>query len=360
MEILTIAIASLISSCTVIEILTIVIASLISSCTVFLTYPKIKKYLDSIGIHGIDKQKKEEPKITSGGGTLPALATFIGIMSFLLITVFLTPLDPNIKLVLGATLTITIITLVGFLDDIYVVDEEHKAKTGTKQIRKGLSQFSKSIMVLPGSIPLIIAVAHQSTLHLPMIGALEVGLIYPLILVPIGVLCVANASNMLAGQNGLEAGMGSIALLGLGIFSLMINQVEATAIAFISAAALLAFEKYNWTPASILPGDSLTYFTGASIAAVVIIGNIEAFGIIVFIPWIVEAFIKASQKFQASSLGRITEKGTLKPVNDRIESLNHFTMSLGNFTEKQIVSIFLLIETLFVVLAFFLYYLGAI
>ena len=340
------------------EITIILIASLISVFTVFLTYSKIRDYLNAIGIHGIDKQKKEEPKIPSGGGTLPALATFVGIMAFLLLAVFLVPLELNFKLILGATLTITIITFVGFLDDIYVVDEEHKAKTGTKQIRKGLSQFSKSIMVLPGSIPLIIAVAHQSTLQLPVIGALEVGLIYPLILVPIGVLCVANASNMLAGQNGLEAGMGFIALLGLGIFSLMVNQVEAAAVAIISAAALLAFERYNWAPASILPGDSLTYFRGACIAAVVIIGNIEAFGIIIFIPWIVEAFIKASQKFQASSLGRITERGTLKPVNNRIESLNHFIMSLGDFTEKQIVSIFLIIEAFFVALGFGLYYLG--
>ena len=340
------------------EIPIILIASLISIYTVFFSYPKIKKYLYSIGIHGIDKQKEEEPRIASGGGTLPALATFIGLMIFLILAVFLAPFELNIKLMIGAALTIQTVTLVGFLDDIYVVDEKHVAKTGTEQIRKGLSQFSKSIMVLPAAIPLIIVTASQSTLHIPFIGAIEVGLIYPLILVPIGVICVANATNMLAGQNGLEAGMGFIALLGLGTFSLMINQIEAAALAIISAAALLAFERYNWAPASILPGDSLTYFTGASIASVVIVGNIEAFGIIVFIPWIVEAFVKASQKFQASSLGKLTDRGTLKPVNDKIESLNHFIMSLGDFTEKQVVSIFLLIEIFFVVLGFGLYYLG--
>ena len=342
------------------EILTILIASLISTLTVFLTYPKINNYLDEIGIHGIDKQKKKEPKITSGGGTLPALGFFVGIMSFLIFAVFLMPLDSNIKLVIGAILTIVTVTLVGFLDDIYVVDEKHEAKTGTKQIRKGLSQLSKSVMVLPAAIPLMIVTANQSVLHLPFMGAIEVGLIYPLVLVPIGVLCVSNATNMLAGQNGLEAGMGIIALLGLGIFSLMINQVEAAAVALISVAALLAFERYNWFPAKILPGDSLTYFTGACIASVVIIGNIEAFGVIIFIPWIVEAFIKASQKFQASSLGKINSKEILKPINGKIESLNHFIMSMSDFTEKQVVSIFLLIETLFVVLAFLLYYLGAV
>jgi len=55
-------------------------------------------------------------------------------------------------------------------------------------------------------LPLVAIKVGKSFLKLPIFGHIEVGLFYPLLLVPLGVTGAANAVNMLAGFNGLEAG----------------------------------------------------------------------------------------------------------------------------------------------------------
>ena len=57
--------------------------------------------------------------------------------------------------------------------------------------------------------------------------------------------------------------------------------------------ALLATSYYNWYPAKILVGDVGTLTIGAIIASAVIIGNYEAAGVILMIPYMVDFLIKA-------------------------------------------------------------------
>jgi UDP-N-acetylglucosamine--dolichyl-phosphate N-acetylglucosaminephosphotransferase len=149
---------------------------------------------------------------------------------------------------------------------------------------------------------------------------------------------------MLAGINGLESGMGSVALAGLGLFALVLGRTEAAVTAVVTVAALLAFAYYNWYPARILPGDSLTYLIGSVIVSTAIIGNIEKFGMVIFAPWIIEAFIKLCHGFRATSLGKLAKDGSLKPRNDRVESLTHVVMRLGNLREDRVALVFVAVE----------------
>jgi len=128
---------------------------------------------------------------------------------------------------------------------------------------------------------------------------------------PLGLLFVSNVVNMLAGTNGLSAGMSFIAT-GLGTFAILNGKIEAALIAFGLAGALLGFLKYNWYPASILPGDSMTYLCGAGLFSAMVIGNMEKFGVFIFLPWFLEFFLKLRSGFRAHSWGTL-EKGKLKP-----------------------------------------------
>jgi len=47
-------------------------------------------------------------------------------------------------------------------------------------------------------------------MFVPWLGAIDFGLIYPLILIPIGVIGASNMINNLAGFNGMETGMGLV------------------------------------------------------------------------------------------------------------------------------------------------------
>ncbi len=157
---------------------------------------------------------------------------------------------------------------------------------------------------------------------------------------------------MLAGMNGLEAGLGIVLLSSLGIFSYLSGSLIASSIAFIFVASLVAFIFYNWYPARIFPGDSLTYTIGAVAAVVAIVGNIEKFAVLIFIPWFIELALKLRSGFSAENFGEIQKDGALKCKTDKNYSLLHVVMHAGRFKEWQVVSILISFEVLVCVSVF--------
>ena len=161
-------------------------------------------------------------------------------------------------------------------------------------IRLGLPQWLKPLLTLPAAIPLMVISAGETTMGIPFIGAVNFGPLYPLVLIPIGVVGASNAVNLLGGFNGSEAGMGIVYMLALGIYGFL-NGSVGSVIFLISAASLLGFIKYNWFPAKILPGDSLTYLLGSLVAAGAIVGNMEKAALIALTPFIIEFFFRDSE-----------------------------------------------------------------
>ncbi|RLI08778.1 hypothetical protein DRO42_05685 [Candidatus Bathyarchaeota archaeon] len=176
---------------------------------------------------------------------------------------------------------------------------------------------------------------------------------YPLLLIPIGVLCCSNATNFLAGFNGLEAGMGFVLNLSLGLFALINDKQAAALIALTFAAALLAFLRYNWYPAKVFPGD-LNYTIGAVAVCATVIGNMERFAILCFTPWIAEALLKARSRFKAESYGVLQEDGAVKPLEEGVYSLTHLVMKMGRLREWQVSLILIALEAAICTAAFFL------
>ncbi len=321
--------------------------------TLLLTHVSID-FLRSSGIVGKDQQKKGKPVLpTSGGipvlfGFMVSVSVFIGLRTFLFASV-------DNSLVLASLSSVLVIGLIGLMDDIHVKNDAEMVKMESQLsvgFRKG---WVKPLLVVPAALPLMVVRAGQSSMLFPFIGSVDFGILYPLILIPIGVICVSNGTNLLAGQNGLEAGTGAIALFSIGVFSLIHNHVEAAILSLSMSFCLLAFLKYNFYPAKILPGDSLTFSFGAVIAASAIIGNVQRFAVVVFIPWIIEAFLKLRSGFKASSLGNLQEDGSLKSKHDKIYSLSHIFMRMEGMTEKKIVLRMYLLETIICILAFLIF-----
>src|SRR3989344_5843825 len=151
---------------------------------------------------------------------------------------------------------------------------------------------------------------------------------------------------MLAGYNGMEAGMGIVYVGMLGIFAYVNDRDVAALIALVVFFSLLAFYIYNKYPAKILPGDSLTYLLGGSIAVIAIVGNIERAAIVSSVPFFIEFILKARSKFKAQSYGYYY-KGKVKVDYDKIYSFPHVFARTGKFTEKQIVFFMILIQLFF-------------
>ena len=322
--------------------LTMIISLLIGFIVTFLITPKTIIFLERIGIVGTDIQKFNRPKIAEMGG-LPVLMGFLSaVFTFVWINTFIIKSQSSLIGIFAGISTILIITLIGMLDDMSTL-----MKRPVGRFKKiGLKQWQKPLLTLPAAIPLMAIMAGSSQMSVPFIGPVDFGILYPLILVPIAIVGSSNAFNMLAGLNGLEAGLGTVLLSTLGIYAYTIGEIQASIIALSIATALLSFLFYNRCPAKILPGDSLVYMIGASIAVVAIIGNMEKFAVLAFLPWFAEFILKARSGFKAESFGRIGKDNILTAPYKKIYSLTHIPMKLGKFKESQIVLMLIASELL--------------
>ncbi len=324
----------------------------------FAITPQFRQFFESIGVVGVDVQKKDKPKIAEMGGPCVITGFLSGVFLFVGLYFFYLKTTVSVALIdiFAVICTILIITLIGMFDDLGCLQYRKPEGKGFKKFKRiGLKQWQKPLLTLPAAVPLMAIMAGESYINLPLFGFIDVGIFYPLVLVPLAVMGASSATNMLAGKNGMEAGLGAVALISLGIYASLWNETGAAVIAFSLAGALLAFLRYNWYPAEIFPGDSLTYAIGAGIASVAIIGNMEKFALFIFIPWFVEFFMKLQSGFKAESFGHLQKDGTLKAPDKKLHSLNHLVMRFGNFREEQITTMLIIFEILICLAAFIIY-----
>ncbi|MDW8031889.1 MAG: hypothetical protein RMJ29_08790, partial [Candidatus Bipolaricaulota bacterium] len=112
----------------------------------------------------------------------------------------------------------------------------------------GIHQGWKAVIPALAAIPLIVLEVGQKTMIVPIIGAVNFGIFYPLVLVPLGVTGAANAFNMLAGFNGLETGMGTVAVTVLAIIAAHLGEVTSLVLLLAALGALLVTLYFNWYP----------------------------------------------------------------------------------------------------------------
>ena len=76
------------------------------------------------------------------------------------------------------------------------------------------------------------------------------------------ILVIINAFNLIDGINALAGSIGTIVASSLGCWFFLIDRVEFAIVAFATVGAVLAFLKYNFTPAKIFMGDTGSLLVG--------------------------------------------------------------------------------------------------
>lgn len=317
----------------------IIFVIVISFLVTLYIIPFLIRYLRAIGIIVKDMNKKEKPFVPISGGIAVFIGIFMSIMALIFIQTFFYNAPSDFLILFFAVLTsLAVITFVGFIDDM-IIDRG-------KNSSKGLKQWQKPLLTLVAAIPLMVLNAGTKEVGLPLFGVVNFGLFYTFFLIPVGVVGAANMVNMLAGFNGMEAGMGLVYTFMLGLFAYSNDRYIAAVLAFATFAALLAFYIYNKYPAKILPGDSLTYLLGGVIACIAILGNIEKAALISSFPFFVELFLKLTSKLKARSYGYYKD-GKIRSFYNRIYSIPHIFLIKGKYTEKQISNYMILIQLFF-------------
>ncbi|MEM5811432.1 MAG: hypothetical protein QXG91_01690 [Candidatus Aenigmatarchaeota archaeon] len=328
-----------------------IFSSILAFFISFISLKKIKILFEKFGIVGIDQHKKDKRKIATSGGIAISFSFIFSLLVFIGIRTFIFKTIENALIVFSILLSVLLVTFVGFIDDVLIKRKQYRSKKNEKDIRVGLPQWIKPLLTFPAALPLMVLNIGNPTISLPIFGEVNFGIFYPLVIVPLAFVFSSNVVNMLAGFNGMESGMGLVYLGFLSYVAFLANSI-AFPIFLIAFFSLLPFFIFNFYPAKILPGDSLTYFLGSLVISASVAGDMEKPLIFVFLPFFIEFFLKLRSKFKASSLG-ILKNGYLKSRYRKIYSLTHLIMKIGKFKEWQISVIFILIE-LFSVLLYFL------
>ncbi len=335
--------------------LTVIIPSILAFAVTVISTRFLMTYLYGAGIIAEDRNKKKPVKVPSSGGVAVSFGMIVGILVYTFGATFVfTPVKDALPRLLATALAITLITFVGFLDDINVKSERVKS-TDRMDIREGLKQWQKPVLTLVGALPLIAINAGVSSMVVPFLGSVNLGLIYPLIILPLAIIFVSNSFNLLGGFDGLQPTMAIIAGVGLFVYSVFFGNYMGTLLSGLLVASVLAFLPFNTYMSKIIPGDSFTYAVGAALVAIMVMGNAEIFGMIVFMPWIIEFFLHLRRKFKVSDLGILQKDGTLSaPYGKRIYSLTHLIMNWKRVNEKEVTLYLSFIGAGFVILAFLL------
>ena len=287
----------------------------------------------SHGLVGKDVHKKKKT-VAEAGGIMVVLGATIGILFYIALNVFYFKDETGLSFILAALCSILIALMIGFVDDIL-------------GWRIGIRQKHKVLISLLIPIPMMVVNSGHHIMQIPFIGQMDFGILYPLLLIPLAIVGTSNAFNMLAGYNGLEAGQGFIILAVLGALSFTAGSAWAAIIPLSFAAALLAFLRYNWYPARVFPGDTMTYPVGAAIGITAILGNIERFAIIIFALYYIEFFLKAKGRFVPDWKSRL--KGKVLMHKGRWNTMAHVAISTLNLirirpTERNAVSAILIAQ----------------
>lgn len=248
-----------------------IICGLLSFFVTRLLMPKIIRKLEEADIVGKDIHKSWKPVVAEMGGFGIIFGFVIGMFSGIYMHDLLAfPL-------MVVLVVILLVGMIGILDDLLA-----------------LSSKSKFFLLFIAGLPLMWAAPPN------------VGILY-LITIPIALSIGSNLTNMLAGLNGIESGLGVISMASLTIACILLGKYDVTIISMSMLGALLAFLYFNRYPAKIFPGDTGTLIIGAAIVCIAFIGRVKLIALIVLMPNIIDAALKF---YSAGVMNRSQQKPT--------------------------------------------------
>lgn len=333
--------------------LEILVAFVISLLTVVLFLPNVIRALRERGSIGIDVHKRDKPEVPKGGGFILLFGIVFGLLVVLGLTTFQNLSVESVGILAGLV-SILMAGMIGLLDDYL-----------------DFSTRTKIALPLISTIPMIAMSVGTPTMTLPIIGTVNFGIWYALLIVPLMMTFIIDATNMYGGMNGLEAGLSTINASGLILYVLMShfinvhevasNELQGAVVAAALLGASIGFLAFNKYPAKVLPGDVGRLPMGAAIAAALIIGNMDRLAIVMFIPFGINFILYLLYQVHVRRTGeewqkfaQVREDGTLEVVGPYTMYwlLPHFSKRV---TEKKNVLVLLLLQAIIVYGAVFMF-----
>ena len=258
------------------QLLTVLIGIILAFLIVLITMPSTIRILREKGIVGVDVHKSNKPEVPKGGGFVVLFAIVASLLIVIGITTFQgQEVDTGL---LAALVSILLAGMIGLLDD--TLDFKNRTKIALPML---------------ASIPMMAMQVGTTTMSIPLIGTVDLGVLYPLVIIPLMMTFIIDSTNMYGGMNGLEAGLSAINSAALILYVVLLSLtdgIETTpalldsgVVAGALLGASIAFLIFNRYPARILPGDVGRLPMGAAIATALILGNMDRLAIFLYAPF---------------------------------------------------------------------------
>lgn len=326
--------------------LKIVAAFVISLMTVLLSLPGVIRMLKEREATGTDVHKPDKPEVPKGGGFILLFGLVFGLLVVLGLTTFQSLSIESVGILAGLV-SILMAGMIGLLDDYL-----------------DFSTRTKIALPLISTIPMMAMSVGTPTMVLPIIGTVNFGIWYALLIVPLMMTFIIDATNMYGGMNGLEAGLSIINASGLVLYVLMTyfvngdnissNEMQGAVVAAALLGASLGFFAFNRYPAKVLPGDVGRLPMGAAIASALIIGNMDRLAVMMYIPFGINFILYLLYQMHLKRTGQERQKFAQVREDGTLEVVGPYTMYwvLPHFfervTEKKNVRILLMLQAMIV------------
>lgn len=322
----------------------ILIALVVSFIVVLLPMRNTIRLLKENKSMGIDVHKFEKPEIPKGAGFLILFSIVSGLFVVIGVSTFQDQGTVNPGL-LAALVSILMAGMIGVLDDTY----DFRNRT-------------KIMLPLVASIPMIAMRVGTTTMNIPFIGVIDLGILYPLAVVPLMMTFIVDATNMYGGMNGLETGLAAINASSIILYVILTpffvgetmteNQLIAGTVAAALLGASIGFLIFNWYPAKVLPGDVGRLPLGAAIAAALILGNMDRIAVILYTPFLINFILYLFYRLHVKRTGMEYVKFANPREDGTLEVEGPYTMYWllphfsKNITEKSNVMLLILLQAI--------------
>jgi len=242
-----------------------------------------------------DMYKADLPIVPTQGGLAILL---IAIFSLSILTLFyskiITPINYTIIVI------VVLFALFGLLDDLI-----------------NIGRPAKLVLLYYCSYPLIPFIA-STTIIFPLVGNMDLSIIYLQLIIPTYVPVVANLVNMHSGLNGIAPGLSTIVLVTLIIKSYFFGNITNALFIICLTGALAGYFLFERYPSQIFWGNIGALSIGAAIGAMIVSEGFIISGFIMLIPHTVNFLLYVYwrlKKYPVAKFGKVREDGTLEVPN---------------------------------------------
>ncbi len=216
---------------------------------------------------------------------------------------------------------------------------------------KGIHAGEKIIIqTLTGAIVAFWIFAHLdiSSIWIPFLGDLELGLLMPIFIV-FTIISMSNAVNISDGMDGLSAGLLVISFSTFLLISIIENQMEISLLLATVVGALIAYLYFNIKPARIQMGDIGSLSMGTLLATIVFLQDKIFLLPIIGLPFVFEI---------GSSLIQSIYKSIFRKRLFKMAPL-HLHYLIKGWTEEKTVMRFWLFGLICAIIGFWIYIISA-